>query len=317
MHVPRYVPWILVVAAPLSLLLLFPHATFNLDWNNNLWMVSYARAAFTDHLRFPAVYNVSDRVGIPQPIFYGPLLYPCLAMLSVPFGADVGIRLACIGLWSMQFWLIFRLCRRIGAAVVYSIGTAALVSWAIYPLTNLYNRGALAEFCATTFLTCAVVAGGSALLDPQPRKRIAFGLLTAICAAMAICSHGPTAVVGGPLMLVLGLAAMCGDWRTLLKAACLALIVAAIISPWAYVLKSFASQLTIEVPGNPYYPVAGNWQRYASTDAAWARLKPLPLNDRWTSTPGAKETPYVDAQWNLPLVLLAFWSAAKALRSRR
>jgi hypothetical protein len=76
MHVPRYVLWILIVAAPLSLLILFPHATFNLDWNNSVWMVSYARAAFTDHLRFPAVYNVSDRVGIPQPIFYGPLLYP-------------------------------------------------------------------------------------------------------------------------------------------------------------------------------------------------------------------------------------------------
>jgi hypothetical protein len=314
-----------IIAAPLALLAV-PHATFSLDWTNNLWMADYARAYFNSHWQMPATYDVMNHVGIPQPIFYGPLLYPWLGLMSEPFGVVAGVRLACLVVWTLQFALAYRLSRAVGAAVGHALAAASIVSWSVYPLTNLYNRGALAEFFATTFLLCAVAAGGLALVEVRRSRRAGFALLSGVCAAMAIGSHGPTALVGGLLLLIFALAAIPlrlgtkqhGGIRRLGVMILLAIGVGLAVSPWVYAVASNLGRLAIESPDYKYYPYAGIWQRFDSIDSWWARLKPLPLVDRWTVEKYPEWlTPHLDAQWNFPLALLAAWNAALVLAGRR
>lgn len=311
---------------PLGPLLIFPRAIFNLDWTNNLWMIAYLRAFFLGHFYFPATYNVASRVGITQPIFYGPLLYPCLALLSLPAGPAVGVRIACAAIWTLQFLLVWRLSRAAGASRLGAAAAAAATAWSVYSLTNLYNRGALAEFIATSLLLCAFASAALAALEPARPKRRAFIWLTALCVAMAATSHGPTALIGGPLLLLLGVFSLPliraqrrdGNKFSPAQFALPLLSAALLVAPWIYVVTQFSGRLTIQTPGDIFYPVAGKWQRWPSIDSPWARLKPLPIQDPWTPRDATlMDTRYLDAQWNFPLVLLAVWNAAAAIAGRR
>jgi hypothetical protein len=309
-----------IVLAPLSLLLIFPAATFQRDWTNNLWMIAYMRDYLLVHGVLPDTFNVAAHVGIAQPIFYGPLLYPCLAVLSVPLGASVGLRVACVIVWTMQSILVYRAGRVAGGRRYEALAASALVSWSVYALTNLYNRGAIAEFMGTSFLLSAVAAGALARIEPDAAGRRAFGLLFTLLAAMALGSHAPTALVGGFVLAVLCVAAlplMFRDGRggrRFLAVACMGFVVALVLSPWVYVTAQMSGRLSIQVPSE-LYPVAGKWQRFLAIDSWQSRLEPLPLAGR-AEFPD-RQTPYVDAQWNFPLAVLAVWNMWLGARGRR
>ena len=322
----RIVLWgILIVAAPMALLAV-PHATFDRDWTNNLWMDDYTRVYFIHHWRFPATYDVAGNVGIPQPMFYGPLLYPLLALISEPFGVVIGVRLACALLWGLQSYLVYRLTRAAGASVLESLAAAANMSWAVYPLTNLYNRSALAEFFGTGFLVCAVAGGGLAILEKYACRRIGWVLMSGLCTAMAMGSHAPTAMIGGCVIILLGISAIPlagpenGHPRLKRVGAMLLLAagVAFILSPWIYVVWLTDGRLKVLEPANHLFSGAAQWRRYASIDSWWARLKPLPNEDRWTVEKYPEWlTPHLDAQWNFPLAMLAVWNVAIILCGKR
>jgi len=313
-----------IVIAPMSLLLIFPRAASSMDWQNNLWMIGYDRVYFSTHDAFPPVYNVAGYVGIPQPIFYGPLLYPWLAILSEPFGEGVAVRAACLGLWGLQCWLVYRLSRVVSATRMEALVAAAATSWSVYALTNLYSRGAVAEFFGTSFLQCAVAAGGLALAEPLHQRRIPHALLAALCAAMALGSHAPTAVAGGSMLIVLALAAL--PWRARREAAsvgkrtavAIGMLAAALIavSPFLYALTHTSGPLAISGP-NEYLHVAGKWTRLEAADSWWARLAPLPIPQSWTAGTEQGLTPHLDAQWNFPLALLAFCACVSVTFRRR
>ena len=294
---------------------------FSPDWQNNLWMIGYARQSLLAGHGFPDVYIVASHVGVPQPIFYGPRLYPLLALLSLPLGPQWAVRAACLIVWSLQFGLIYRLSRRIGADRLHATAVGALMSWSIYPLTNLYNRGALAEFFATALFLCALCAGGLALLSPDRRGR--FALLAAPLGALALAAHAPTALIGGGALLLIIVPALLlrlpgQDIRIGRRVICtilLALLIGAILSPWVYALLRYSGRFSISAP-NPFYAIAGRWQRFEWIDSWWRRLSPLPLPGRWAPPQNAwRYTPHLDAQWNFPLALLAVYSAVRALRS--
>jgi hypothetical protein len=322
--VSRSVAWLwlvgaVIVAAPLAMLFDL-NAVFGRDWNNNLWMISYSREYLSAHGQFPDEFNVALHVGVPLPVFYGPLLYPILTLLSVPLGAGLALRVACFGLWSLQFWLVYRLSRAVKATIGEAVAAGALLSWSIYSLTDLYNRAALAEFFATGFLLCAVAAGGLAVLEPTKRRRPAFALLFALGCAMAFGSHAPTALIGGPMLLIAALCALRFDpgraKARVAAMAALAAVVVCILLPWALMIHRYSGHLTIQTPGDPLYPVAGHWQPIPAVDSWPARLSPLPIPESWKAGAHQKPgTPHLDAQWNFPLVALAVWNLALLGRS--
>lgn len=51
----------------------------------------------------------------------------------------------------IQVWDVERAARYAYGKITVSITVATAVTWAIYPLTNLYNRNALNEFIAVLF----------------------------------------------------------------------------------------------------------------------------------------------------------------------
>jgi hypothetical protein len=287
----------IIIALPL-LALADPRIGLGLDWPNHLWMIDYARAYFAHHLSFPAAYNIAGHVGVPQPIFYAPLLYPLLAILSLPLGTEITVRAVCVLLCISQFALVYRLFRSLKSSPLEALAIGAVVSWAIYPLSNLYSRAALPEFFATGLIQCAVAAGGIALLN----KSRPFALLCAICAATAIGSHAPTALIGAPLLLVFALVAAP---KRIGVISVLALGVALISAPWIFAVGSSLGRLSISTP-NPYMRFAGKWTVNPDIDSPAARLQPLPL----------LSSSEVDAPWNFPLVLLAVWAALPALKDR-
>ena len=299
-----------IIVAPLSLLLAYPHGTFNMEWGDSLWFIAYDRAYITSHFAFPATLNFTGHVGVPRPIFYGPLLYPILGLLAEPLGPGGAIRLLAVAIWLLQFVLVYRLVRAVGRCAITALAAAALMSWSVYSLTNLYNRGAIAEFAGTGFLLCAIAAGGLAILESSRQKRVGFGLLGALCAAVAIGSHGPTALVGGLVLLLLTAAFA---WRRVGSVICIAAIVLTVVSPWLYVAAHFSGQLSIQEDPEEF-PTPHQWKWLASNDSLWARFKPLPLAGN--SAGVDPNTPYLDANWNFPLALLAAWNAALAVSRR-
>ena len=318
---------VVVVAAPMSLLLAYPKAGFFEDWYNHLWMVAYHREFFARHLSFPSTYNVDAYIGLSQPIFYGPVLYPILGLLSQPAGANVGVRVACVAAWAMQYALVHRLARAVGATALEAVAAGATACWSVYCLTNLYNRCDLPETLATRLMLCAVAAGGLAVVHPSAPRRRGFAMLGAVCAAVGMGSHPPSAVVGGLLLACLAPAAVRltprdsvsvprAARRRTVVAGLLAVLVATVVAPWAYAVASASGRLGIERRDVTH--LAGHLTYDGEYDRPGYRLRPLPLASHsveYDLTHGL--TPHVDMECDVALLAWAVWGVALVASGRR
>src|SRR5687768_8623901 len=71
------------LALAIPVLLLFDlTANFYYDWHNHQWLVGYFGEYFRRHWAMPETLSVAGAIGMPQPVFYGFLLYPCLGLIS-------------------------------------------------------------------------------------------------------------------------------------------------------------------------------------------------------------------------------------------
>lgn len=332
-----------IVLAPLVLLLTPGRRPSSVDWENGLWTVAYTSASLRHHGWFPEVFSAEGLTGLPVPVLYGPLLYPMLAIPALPLGAEIGLRVAVTLVWILQFALVSRTIRLASGSRLTATVVAALVSWAVYPLTNLYNRAAIGEFFATTLLTCAACAGLCALLEPDGGvadsrrtrlRRLAMALLCGWCGAAAAGAHGITAMVGGfvlaclaPVALLLrsvpqGVAPRQGNVaasasttadpphyfpRALVAAALLAGVLV-VLAPWLYAASRFAGQFHVQEKPLAYIEAYDSWS---------ARLWPVPFDNRWAVYEGRKGQPYLDAQLNVALLVLLLGVAVDLAVRRR
>ncbi len=195
-----------------------------------------------------------------------------------------------------------------------------MLCWAIYPLTNLYNRGAIAEFFGTTLLFCAACSAGLAVLEPDRRNRVAFALLCGLFGAAAAGSHAITAVVGGIILLCLTPATVqLGSpptkealRRRYAVAAGLGLAVALAVSSWLYATAEFTGRLHVASLGQSlgYIP---------EYDAWYVRLSPVPLPTPANGllSVGIPATPYLDTQLNSAMLALLLWTLFSLWRTKR
>ncbi len=295
----------LLASAPLVNL----HNVFYGDWNYRLWFIEYFGECFR-HLTLPVVINTNQVVGIPVTLFYGQKFYALLGILSAFLGSAITIRVAVFMVFLLQFFQVYRAAMKLGSAKNVATGIAVIVTWAIYPLTNLYNRSDHAEFFAVAFLTCSLASLLCVIINPKkhPEKYdvIAMGLFY-VAAAM---THPLTAEFGGTLLFILGVTALffCEKERRpgLLKIfSATALLIFLVLSPWIYTLCQFQHKLPVAsreahesvFHGGGFYP--------HSIDNIMSRLSPFPLDLRATMQ-GVQNvpTPYLDAQIALPLIIL-------------
>jgi len=293
----------LTLGVTLPCLALLPlDAVFNNDWLNHCWAIGYFGAYLKAHHGISLTVNTVEQVGMPFPVFYGYLFYPVLGFLSAFVGPELAVRIAALSLFALEFGLTYAVCYRLSKRREVSVGIACLVVWAIYPLTNLYHRGALPEFFATGLLTCAVNGAVLFAAGARQKDRIRFLALAGLCLVLAMGMHPITAFLGGPFFLVslgiclhsFGDGGIRGEMRAL-KWPGLGIVIlsALVLAPWIFAVFYFLPGL--HVPGNLIFYDRFDWW-------AW-RLWPVPY-DPGVQVSARVGSPFLEAQMSLPLFLL-------------
>ena len=273
---------------------------FYLDWNNHLWEIGYYGEYFRRHWAFPITLNTEQAAGIPYPVFYGYLFYPAAGLISAFTGCSFALRFLCSLVFLLQV-------RQVSKAVESTVGNrfvacavTVLVSFATYPLTNLYNRAAITEFIAVSLVisVCMMWLRIVPMNDPLRRRRLLFG--AALALAFAMGTHPITAILGGCMVCLAILASLPFPhhsrdlWKSLgLAAALLSLV----MTPWIYAVALYGRKVKL-TRGVDFLP--------NTLDRLTTRFSPLPWDPR-LGTPEFRMwgTPYLDTQINFALLILA------------
>jgi hypothetical protein len=297
----------LVCALPL-LLLFDLRSTFDYDWFNHLWMIEYFGEYIHRHGSAPAVLSTVNLIGITMPLFYASKFYWLAGFLSSFLGSAIAVRVIAFCSLTIQFWHVERAALFACGYKMISMTVATLVTWAIYPLTNLYNRSALTEFIAVIFLHSSlcclfVLLLRNSLGEKSYYDAIAVGFFYGIAAI----THPLTAVFGAAFMLCVGACVVFCRHRLWFASVALlnALLIALLLGSWLYVVHRFSGSL-------PVNNVARNQSLFRvvfffpdSIDNILSLFSPIALDAR-TLYGGVEgvSTPYLDAQINTPLLLL-------------
>ncbi|MDP3073404.1 MAG: hypothetical protein Q8N18_24140 [Opitutaceae bacterium] len=305
----------LVAGVAVTLRPLFdPGVNFYYDWHIHQWLVGWFGEYFRQHGAMPEFLSVSGAVGMPQPVFYGLLLYPSLGTISAVTGAALAIRMGAAAALLMQASAVYLGCRATIGHRGLSVAVALSVTWSIHAMTNLYNRAALPEFFAVVLLSASVGFCTAAIR----RKYQSLGLwLGGMCGILAVGSHPPTALVAAGFVLPLaglGWLALArrglnrGELATLCAVAAFGL---AIMAPW--VLANVRHSAELGVVGK-YRTLSYSPER---VDAPESRFNPLPY-DPLIAAGGsmAEGTPYVEAPVHISVGILAIVLLARAWRLR-
>lgn len=308
----------LVVASALPLALLCdPKANFYYDWHNHQWFVGYFGEFFRQHGAMPQTFNAAQITGMPQPVFYGWALYPSLALISAWSGAATALRIAAALALGFQFWAIYAAGRRTLRDRGVSFALAAGMGWGTYLLTNLFNRGALTEFFATTFLATAVAFGIAASGEARRAMAASFVGLAIGFGALAAGAHPPTALVGGMFCAVLLPPALYWQLRSgrtsrasVAAAVSAGGLAALVLLPWVYANVVLHDDLFI----------LAKLRRFAyspdRTESWLGRFAPFP-HDGGSLLKGVEiSTPYAEAQISWALILVASLSGVAWWRAR-
>jgi hypothetical protein len=307
-------PWIAAFAVFVVCIPLFAwnHQFFG-DWVNHLAMFGYVGEYLKAHGCLPAIIHTNDTVGRATPIFYGNICLPALGALSALVGPRMALTVAVAGLLLLQFGSVRALFLDATRDEAVACAAAVIVTWAIYPLTDLYNRAAIPEFIAITALQAGSCLWALYARDPARRARagVAAGLLVTVAAGV----HPPTALFGGLTFAVVWLASLswCPDRRRVItRSLALAAAGAGVLAPWLYVVTKFGATLNIVRYRSQLriFP--------ANLDAVATRLSAVPTVG---ADPTGVGTPGLDPQVSVPLgaalILLSIVALASRARDRQ
>jgi hypothetical protein len=318
--IPRLAVSALVCSLPL-LLLFDLRSVFDFDWFNHLWIIEYFGEYLRRHGTPPAVLATENLIGITVPIFYAEKFYLFAGIISSFLGSALAFRILAFASLMIQFWHIERAARCATDNRPLSMTVATIVTWAIYPLTNLYNRSALTEFIAVIFLNSALSCLFVLLLRNSRGEKsyydaVAVGLLYAIAAV----THPLTAAFGAAFLICTGACFICGKSRAWFAAVGLinATLIGGVLSPWLYVLHRYSAWLPLNNASINRQYFRGLIFRIDSINNLWSLLSPVALDLR-TLVNGVKNvsTPFLDAQINLPLLLIGLTLSCMSIASKR
>ena len=311
--------WVAAIILPAIVPLLWrPHSDFGPDWPSHLYPIGYQGYYLRQHHWFNETLNADWAVGMPYPIFYAFLFYPVAAVLAAFVGADWAVRVLAIALLALQTWQVRKLLHGAGGNDRLNWLAAATLAWATYALTNLYTRGAIAEFVAVSLLISATAGLLRSALPGESGSRARLAFQGAFFYALSAGTHPITALFGtlflGGVLPPLFLA----SWRKILGPLLAGAFVAMLmLAPWFYLLAKFRGTTTVERESMTEVTHFTD-----SIDSVQSRLWPWPRDLRITPGKVLEEgfTPYLDAQLSMPLLLLAaavslwMWNARTRVR---
>lgn len=292
-----------VVLAPLVILFDIG-GVFYTDWTNHLWMIAYFGEYFKTHFYFPDVFNTNEVVGIVYPPFYSALFYQMIGLISIFTGANLAIRIAIGLLFFLQFVVLLQLIRKISNNYWLAFAISTLYLWSIYPLTNLYNRSALTELFAVSLLTVAVCLWLYSFKTEKTNQKIVYRILFSVFFSISFCFHPITAIFGSLFVISIIFFTIPALYKekmlkmNIMLGGILFTYISLVCLPWVYIALKFKDGMSISARPNIDY--------IRGIDQFWVRISPLPLDMR--SIVGdikSVSTPYLDAQLNMPLLILA------------
>jgi hypothetical protein len=230
--------------------------------------------------------------------------------------AGSAFRLIIFGFFFLQHRAVRRVLLSRGASETLSSGVACLMIWTIYPFTNLYSRGALTEFFAVSSLTLALCCLFDLFNAKDRREEILRAFQLGFCAMLFVGTHPITALYGITfLVFAFGLLSIEAGWKEARRNAVLliipALLALIVISPWVYAVLQFSSDTLLA-------STWGGGMRFEHTfDWIATRFFPIPFDVRMLHDgPATIPTPYLDAQANVPLLILAIVATWRDGKSR-
>lgn len=315
--------WLAIVLLPC--VMLFPyHIDFYYDWCNHTWIVGYCGEYFRTHGEMPVVLNTPTIGGMTHMVFYGNLLYHGLGLFAAFIDPEIVVRVAAIAAMALQFLVVRRAAVQLTARSGMATAIACLVTWAIYPLTNLYNRAALTEFFAGALLTCAICEWFVFLAAETKLTTLRSALLVGLYGTLAAGIHPITALIGGvfavALLILFRLSDRAVAWKFRVQAlAAAGALAVVVLLPWLYAVGRYRSRLNIGKPENATAFFDGVVLELKDSIDWWVtRLFPVPFDSRTLENEAEVSTPFLDAQLNLSLLIVAgafVWLAWRVLRN--
>jgi hypothetical protein len=277
------------------------------DWSSHELIVAYYGRFFLEHLRLPGGMDTNDLIGQVHTLFYGEPVYGGIGVLSSVLGPDLGLHLVVFCALLAQFASVRMLLRMINTSEMLATTAAALTTWAIYPLTNLYNRGAVGEFLAVCFMNAAACCIVAVAVAPEEVPKRPLAMQLALFSTLAMAAHPITTIFGAMSLAGLGLGCLIFAHNRRFAVAAFGLTSALgglALAPWVYLLSIFYRHLGVVhwLPGQEHSVAALS---YFNFDTFWKRMAPFPwdFDARIFPLPG-NFTLNLDAQLNLPLLLL-------------
>ncbi|HEY9720052.1 MAG TPA: hypothetical protein V6C69_21410, partial [Trichormus sp.] len=288
------------------------------DWLNHVWMVDYQARFFANHGWFASQWNTDQIAGMNFPVFYGYLFFPLIGMCSTLLSANMTLRIMAVGLLLLQFILIYKASAQWTGNRFFAFTLGTLAVWSIYPLTNLYNRGAIPEFFACGLLTCACVALVQALRTESRRNLWMWCNFSVLCLCTCAGTHPITALFGVPFYALLFGMGVVGQRRRALPVL-LALLLPSVIAticlaPWVVATARYNKSLDIASTFREvsYYP--------KSIDGLLLKICPIPVPYQHLRHKAVDEhmgTPGLDAQINMPMLVLCLFVLVALIRQKR
>jgi len=308
---------VLIVGGPMF----FTRGGYSQDFTNSLWLIWVAGHHF-GHSLWPSYFlNVNAAGGIngifnPEFAFYGGPLYAFTGALSALLANHAAIAYAAVTALALSAayggcWWLARLC---GVRGLLAHIPALVMLTGSYYSTDLYGRGAWAEFVALSSIPLVVASAADLLL--AKRWRVSSVLLLTVSVVAFTGSHNITLEWG---VLVLGIVAACMlvayrpskvSWQRVLGTGFLALLTAG-VNGW-FLLPDIAYAGHTAVAASPF-----NWSYTSFFDNPGVLLYPLREVPPRSTTPAL----YVQAPvWFMLWALIAgawLWRDAAMRRLRR
>ena len=271
------------------------------DWRNHLWIVAYFTESLKHNFSFPLVLNTQEIVGMPYPLYYGSAFYKITALPSLVFGAGLGFRFVVASLFLLQFTLVRRLILFVSKNSFLSNTVAVLWIWSVYPLTNLYSRGAMTEFFAVSCLTCGLCILVLLILDGEEIWKSPWPITMGLFYLLVVGSHPITALFGGTFtfLIFLSLIGSCSHKKRVFLTCSLSVIpIVLYLLPWLYVTHKF-------------YPILNMAKKTVIVDVfpgslgmLWLRFLPFAYDPRLFTEGLKASAPFLDTQMNVFILLM-------------
>jgi hypothetical protein len=188
---------VLLIASPL----LFTGDGFAPDFTNDLWLVGYQQHVIAAHLHPTLFLQTHQGVFYPLFAFYGGTLFALTGALAALLGGStiLAFEVVTVAAIAAAYGGLFWLARQLGVKGVLAHAPAIVFVTSAYYVTNLYGRGAWAEFMAVSMLPL-VLAASLRLV----RGRLSVWPVACLVAASAVFSgsHNITLLWGSTLALL-------------------------------------------------------------------------------------------------------------------